>query len=504
MRVLACPRSCSSQFQSEARLSPRQAAPARWTLLLPLLLLGLGGGEARSAPGEEDGGPAKEQVEAVSLPIDREPGALHAGTPSPASAARPRGLTEALYRHVDLDLPALDAATIRAMRVQHGLSWTGPRRTLTGASGRPPPRSRSAAPGLLGAWGLTHANEPIWRLTIRSAEAAAIAVRFETFDVDGAVWVYTQAGDAHAGPYTGRGPRGNGQFWSVPIRADTVTVEYLPRRRESEGTQPPFRIPEISHHVRSEPRKPVESPLTPRHSQIPGSPERSSEGPYKNATCSLEWLRRGGHGQEELVNSVALALTPTETGGRHCSAVLLNNLRERDGTELPPHYAAVLTAGHCVRNDHEADATILIWKYRTAACDGPAPNLLAPENLTRGTRLWDRKWSESLLGKVEDYALLLVRRDELPDGVYSAGWTIRDVDRGDDVYTLGHPNLESLRLAVGDVDDLNEGTWLLYSPSFGVASDYGRVGVGAYGAPVFGRLTEDGQVVGILAGTSSS
>ncbi len=478
-------------FRCQSKASCRIDCPPTRILLLAAVLLGVVA--PRFAHGAEGEGPAKEHVESVSLPIDRESGAMHEGAPSPPSDARPRGLGDALYMHVGIDLPALDAATIRTMRLQHGPDWLGPHRTLP----------ESAAAELPGTWGLTSAGEPIWRVTIRSPQAAAVAIRFETFDVDGEVWVYTHDGEAFAGPYSGRGPRGNSAFWSDPLPADTVTVEYFPRRRGIGETMPPFRIPEISHHARLEPRKSVASPLVPRRSETPGDSERSSLSPYKDATCSAEFLRRGGHDQERLVDAVAMMLSRRETGSYQCTAFVLRNLREGDGTTLPSYYDAVFTSGNCIRNQREAVDATFYWKYRTSTCDGPPPSLGSLE-VTRGARLWDRKWTESAFGTVEDYALLLVPRDELPSDVYRAGWTTADVVRGEDVYTLGHPWGEPLRLAVGDVDDPDEGSWLFYSPSFGVGADYGRSGPGTSGSPVFGRLAEDGRLLGILRGTSES
>lgn len=168
--------------------------PARM-LLLAVLLLGVV--EPRFAHGAEDEGPREKQAEVGPPPVDRESGASHQGIPSPVSDARPRGLSDALYMHVGIDLPALDATTIRTMRLQYGPDWLGPHRTLP----------ESAAAELPGTWGLTVDGEPIWRVTIRSAQAAAIAIRFETFDADGEVWIYTHDGEAYAGPYSGGGAR---------------------------------------------------------------------------------------------------------------------------------------------------------------------------------------------------------------------------------------------------------------------------------------------------------
>ena len=493
---------CSGlRFRLEAKALRWAVRPTRWIFLLIVLLCG--GVESRLAIAAENEGSAKQVVEPRLLPLGRESAIFTEGAPPPVRDARPRGLGDSLSMHIGIDMPALDPETIRALRMQYGPNWLGPDRTLPRGALQPPLKAEAAGAELSGSWGLTPESEPIWRVRIRSAGAAAIAIRFEAFDVDGEVWVYADAGEAYAGPYSGRGPRGNGEFWSDPIPSDTVTVEYFPRQRGIGETEPPFSIPKISHHVGPVPRKSVESPLTPRRSDLPGSAERSTGSPYKDATCSLEWLRRGGHGQEDLVDSVALVYVQTAEGANWCSGVLLNGLEESDGTELPPYYAAVFTSGNCIENQRQAVEAKLYWRYRTSTCDGPAPPLHSLES-TIGTRLWDQKLARSTFGKWEDYALLLVQKDELPSGLTFAGWTTRDVERGEDVYALGHPNYEPLRLAVGDVDDPNEGTQLLYSPSFGVSSDYGSIGDGYSGSPVFSRFGEDGGVVGILAGISES
>ena len=476
--------------------------PPRWILLLAVLLLGHG--EARLARGAEEERPAKEQVEAGLSPVDQEAGAWHQGAPARASDARPRGLSDALYMHVGIDLPALDAATVNTMRLQHGPEWAGPYRTVQGSVGQPSPPDAPVAE-LPGTWSLTPDNEPIWRLTIRSAEAAAIAIEFEAFDADGEVWIYTHAGEAFDGPYSGRGPRGNGAFWSAPLSSDTVTVEYLPRQRGIGETKPPFRIPKISHFAQFglRPRKAVESPLTPRRAaNLPGSAERSAGIRFKDATCSLGWLRRGGHNQERLLDSVAYLQIYGTAGPSSCTAFLVNRLRESDGTELPSYYKAVFTNGHCINSQSQASQSVLYWKYRTSTCDGSRPSL-GSLHATYGPRLWDWDYDSTRGGNVsntgQDYALLLVEEDKLPDDVVGAGWTTADVVLGEEVYTLGHPSGQPLRLAVGEVVDADSGRSVLSSAQFWAKWEYGGTYKGASGSPVFSRFRQDGRVVGIHA-----
>ena len=482
-------------------------------ILLSLVFL-FGSGESRFAYGAENEEPAKKSAESELIPLSQESAVFNEGAPSPARNARPHGLNDALSMPVGIDLPALDSETINAMRMEYGPTWIGPYRTLQQMTRQPSMQSESMVQELPGIWGFTPDNEPIWRLTIRSAEAASIRIRFEAFDVAGEVWVYSNSGESYAGPYSGRGPRGAGAFWSDPIPSDTVTVEYFPHQRGVTEMRPPFRIPKISHEVQFERsktdshlgrRRLLESAPTRRNSDIPGPGERSSASPYKDATCSLNWLQRGdGDGQRTLVDSVAMLQTPTENGFHGCSGFLVNALEERDDTGLPSYYVGFFTNNHCVENQRQAIGTDLYWKFRTATCDGLAPAVNSVD-VTRGARLWDTKYEEGRFrnGWTRDYTLLLVHRDELPRGVRFAGWTTADVVRGEDVYTLGHPDEQPLRLAVGDVDDPDHGViWPFSSPAFGVSSDYGNIGPGASGSPVFSRFGEDGKVVGVLTATT--
>ena len=454
---------------------------------------------SRLAHAAENEGSAKKSGAARALPLEQDSAVFTDGVPPPASDARPRGLSDALSMHVGIDLPALDPTTVRALRMQSGPDWLGPHRTLPRGEVQSLSQAEAAAAELPGTWSFTLDNEPIWRLTIRSAEAAAIAIRFEAFDIHGEVWVYTHDGEAYAGPYSGRGPRGNGAFWSAPLSSDAVTVEYVPRRRGIGETKPPFRIPRISHHVRPERRKSVASPLTPRRTAIPGPGERSNLFPFKDATCSVEWLRRGADNEVDLRDSAASLLIQTQEGSRNCSGVLLARLSDA-GTELPPYYAAVLTNGHCVENHREAIGTTLYWRYRTDTCDGPRPSR-GSLAFTAGARLWDREldwsWSDD---RGQDYALLLVLKDALPSGLTFAGWTTRDVTPGQDVFTLGHPKTEPLRLAVGEVLPPPENTEFSSSASFRARPKYGFQFKGSSGSGAFSGLPAIYRVVGVHYG----
>ena len=86
----------------------------------------------------------------------------------------------------------------------------------------------------------------LWRLRITSPSARAMRVRFRDFAIGaGKLWLYSADGQV-AGPYTGSGLYGDGNFWSGIVSGDSLTIEYLPDPAATQETVP-FQIVEISH-----------------------------------------------------------------------------------------------------------------------------------------------------------------------------------------------------------------------------------------------------------------
>src|SRR5262249_14986370 len=72
----------------------------------------------------------------------------------------------------------------------------------------------------------------LWRLTIESPGAIGLRIHFRGYDgAGGELWVYAPPKDGQAiqceGPFTGKGPFDDGDFWTGILRADSVTIEYV-------------------------------------------------------------------------------------------------------------------------------------------------------------------------------------------------------------------------------------------------------------------------------------
>ena len=90
---------------------------------------------------------------------------------------------------------------------------------------------------------------PVWRLHLASRYANAIRIRFQDMVLaNGRLWIRTEQ-DRVIGPYTRRGPYGDGEFWSPLIRGDSVEIEYQPhlRPKTTGRLYLPFRVSEVGH-----------------------------------------------------------------------------------------------------------------------------------------------------------------------------------------------------------------------------------------------------------------
>jgi hypothetical protein len=101
-----------------------------------------------------------------------------------------------------------------------------------------------------GKWKNLARGASVWRLGIESPGAAGLRVHFTGFDANaGRVWIHaqmTQGKPEVVGPYSGKGPHNDGEFWSDVVFSPTIDIEYQPA---APARKPPFRIPEIAHLI---------------------------------------------------------------------------------------------------------------------------------------------------------------------------------------------------------------------------------------------------------------
>jgi hypothetical protein len=244
-------------------------------------------------------------------------------------------------------------------------------------------------------------------LAVQSPGARALRLHFEGFDVPGEsqAFVYGAGIDSHvAGPYSGRGPFGDGEFWSDTIPGDTAIIEYYSRGGEYGN----WRVPEISH-IYSD----LQASLVP---QVLACEEDAScySDPVKNAVGRIVFV--------------------TGSGAFVCSGTMLNN---RTG-DFSPFF---LTASHCISNETSARTVETFWFYQTVSCNSETVN---PNWATSGT-------GATLLGTSSASDSTLIRiLGPVPGGVVFSGWDTSPKGVGTNAFGLHHPG-GSIPPSIGSV-----------------------------------------------------
>jgi hypothetical protein len=325
-----------------------------------------------------------------------------------------------------------------------------------------------------GRWEAPDGGPAFWRMAVRSPGSAGIRIHFTDFDAGpGKVWVHG-AGQVE-GPYTARGPFGDGQFWSATVFADTVTIEYEPDTADAAEIVP-FRVDTISHQAAPSVRQPAGFSIL--DGVDPAASKDPAAGCHLDPNCYADW--------RDTMKSVAHLVY--EKGGETymCSGGLLAT---RDNSVKP----YLLTANHCISAEAEARTLEAYWTYQTSGCYGAAPQKKDSSKSTAGASLL-------VTGPPDqgDFSLLLLK--DVPSGVLFAGWDPGDLDIGAPVTGIHHPAGSYKRISFGyrvrDQYVVIEGYQFVPGNYWQVVWENGRTEPGSSGSPLF---RGPGVVVGTLS-----
>ena len=308
-------------------------------------------------------------------------------------------------------------------------------------------------------------------LIIKSSGASGIGLHFRNFALTGGdeVYVYGPSGDSIvSGPYTKKGPWGNGEFWSGTLVGDTAVIEFYTgpdqHRKGFEIFEVSHIFPELGWRLR-----PAEPDVTPLPCEL-------------DASCYANSLN----------NAVGRILF-NNNGPHVCTGTLLNDHAQ----DFTPYF---LTANHCVPTQTVAQTVEVYWFYQTTNCNSGAlrsdwvhqlggANLLAAED-------------------ANDFSLLQLANNA-PAGTYFSGWTSDLESTGTSVFGLHHPQGysppdidSSLRRAEGTIISTNANcsdTGLVNGYVSGWTS--GLIEPGSSGSGLF--LNSNGYLVGVLSCSDS-
>jgi Calx-beta domain len=216
------------------------------------------------------------------------------------------------------------------------------------------------------------------------------------------LFVYSASNpDDFQGPYTDRGPSGNGDFWTPSVEGDEVVVEYFaPKSAVSASSGEAFTISEVGHIF-----------TDPFLKAAAGSCNLEVTSDWANIAKSV------GHLQFVDGGSVAV-----------CTGTLLNNQAQ----DFTPY---LLTANHCIDNQQSAQSLVVYWLYNT----GNTPPAGTPQ--TNGATLL-------ATGTSSDYTLLRLT-GTLPGGLIFSGWDATATPVGTSITGIHHPQGSHKRISFG-------------------------------------------------------
>jgi uncharacterized protein (TIGR03437 family) len=390
---------------------------------------------------------------AVRMDAQQAPAAVSPRQPAVSrEVGRARPAAYAAPAMAPLEMGPLSAAE-RRLRPLRGLRQTGVRRTLPAAA------IESATTGVYTAGRLA------WRLTLRSEGAVAVRVHFRGFSVgEGQVWLYAPPDGATgaaraAGPYSGKGPYGDGEFWSASVFSDTVVVEYdAPTGAASAA--PPFTVDAISHRWAAEAQPAAVNGAAPCELDVTCYPA------YADAASGV------------------VTYDFTSGGGFYdCSGAMINTLN----SSFIPY---LLTANHCVANETEARTVEAFFLYQTATCNGTPPSLATVPQVSGAHFAAGADVTQG------DYTLLLLE-GPAPEGVHFLGWNVDGPAIGNPATGIHHPEGSWKRISFGNrtMDEtLNvEGQIAPANRYYQIDYREGRIEPGSSGSPL---LNAANQIVG--------
>ncbi len=321
-----------------------------------------------------------------------------------------------------------------------------------------------------------------WTAIVESPGATALRMHFVNFFLprNGELYLYSDEGEVF-GPYTGRGPHADGEFWSHTLRGSRLTLQLSydggDTARALRATR--FVVADVGH-------------LDERFVMGlfgPAGNAQAGEGLCPNNAACIENVSCSALDSAiaPARDAVALILFESRSGPVKgffiCSGGLLN---DTDAGSFRPYF---LTANHCISKGSEARSAETFFHY-TTPCNGTCEGFPATSTLGASIRR---------TGRTGDYTLLELD-EQPPAGTVLLGWDSSPVAFSGEtrLFRISHPAGSPQGYSEHLVDTGRatcptwpRGSWIYSSDTFGGTED------GSSGSPV---LNSAGQIVGQLSG----
>lgn len=232
----------------------------------------------------------------------------------------------------------------------------------------------------------------MWTVAVQSGGAFALRVQFSGVDLgDCSLIVYSwskRSGVIVAGPFTGFGPNGNGEFWTRTLPGEKVFIEVIGR------DQPRFTISKIAHFDKD---------------PAFGTSDGGSNGGGV-ANCHLD-ARCHGMSTEVPRNATGQMNIIDGDDVGACTGTLLN---DQDAETTVPYF---ITAFHCLSTQTLVTDLEVVWQWERNTCDGSLPDYFTLPRNTGGTLV-----ATSPTSTGNDMTFIRLAGAVQP-GVALAGWT---------------------------------------------------------------------------------
>jgi len=314
----------------------------------------------------------------------------------------------------------------------------------------------------------------VYTMALSSPGAAALRVHFTGFRLPPATGVYLYTDETQAfGPYTGRGPFGDGEFWSHTLVGDYVILQlrHVGAASDDDLQGSGFTVAGLGHV-----RPVFLSGTCSNNASCTENADCVNNGavdPARDAVAAMQWISG--------------AFIYFCSGGLVADTVA--------GTDIP----YFLTANHCISRDKDARNLENFFQYITP-CNSSS-NCLTWQQLRNGWPQSLRTLGASIVstGRNADYTLLQLA-EPAPAGSAFLGWNSTPVafSNNTHLYRISHPDGSPQSYSAHDVDT-SAGTcqgWprgdRIYSRDIAGATEGG-----SSGSPV---VNGAGQIVGQLSG----
>jgi len=323
----------------------------------------------------------------------------------------------------------------------------------------------------------------VWTAAAESKTATALRIHFSDFNLpaNAELYVYNMDGEAF-GPYTGRGPGNEGDFWSHTVSGP---IAYIQLHHRSPATPADlkavnFKITGVGHLG--------EKFLIPfyQHQKSVEGVAQTREHCNDNEPCVEDASCYSGTAVNEAKNAAAYMQWISGAWIYMCSGGLIADTDA--GTQIP----YFLTANHCISKAKDAKALECYFQYWTASCHGACYDPVGVCPRTLGADIIDSS-------RDGDHTLMQLWENP-PAGSVFLGWTNQPVATADgtQLFRISHPSGSPQAYSEHTVDSQYiECSGLPVGEFIYSHDEVGATEGGSSGSPV---MNMNGQIVGQLYG----